>query len=52
GEKVFETTDPKIGWDGNFHQNPCAAGVYTYIIKATGNEGKQISLSGSLHLIR
>ena len=52
GEKVFETTDPKIGWDGNFHQNPCAAGVYTYIIKATGNVGKQISLSGSLHLLR
>lgn len=30
GEKVFETQDPKTGWDGTFRGNPMPAGVYLY----------------------
>lgn len=30
GEKVFETDDPSLGWDGTFRGTQCPAGVYVY----------------------
>lgn len=32
GEKVFETNDPLISWDGTFEGRPQEMGVYVYII--------------------
>ena len=32
GNKVFETTDPHVGWDGNVNGQPAEEGVYIYFI--------------------
>lgn len=52
GEKVFESSNQSVGWDGTFKgvmQNP---GVFTYMFKATYLDEKEISLKGSITLIR
>ncbi|MBI2966653.1 MAG: gliding motility-associated C-terminal domain-containing protein [Bacteroidetes bacterium] len=33
GEKVFETSDQKTGWDGAFRGKPCNPDVYVYYLK-------------------
>ncbi|MGI6291254.1 MAG: gliding motility-associated C-terminal domain-containing protein [Bacteroidales bacterium] len=35
GEKVFETYDINIGWDGTFRGKDCSPGVYVYYLEAT-----------------
>jgi gliding motility-associated-like protein len=55
GNKVYETTSAtgNIAWDGkNFQGNECAAGVYFYIIIATGKDGKEYSNKGNVTLMR
>jgi gliding motility-associated-like protein len=55
GEIIFETLDPKVGWDGTFslNGNQCQTGTYTYVIVfgTTANEEKQI-VSGHVNIIR
>lgn len=36
GEVVFETTNPKQQWDGNYAGNPVEQGVYVYQVFASG----------------
>ncbi|MBT7827719.1 MAG: T9SS type B sorting domain-containing protein [Bacteroidetes bacterium] len=52
GEKVYESYDAAECWDGSFRGNACPAGGYTYLVKAVGNDNNDISITGSLHLIR
>lgn len=52
GEIVFESSDPEIGWDGNYNGTTCPMGVYVYVIQALGKDGNIINKSGSLTLIR
>lgn len=33
GQKIFETNDPNIGWDGTFQGNPMAPGMFVYVIR-------------------
>jgi gliding motility-associated-like protein len=47
GEMVFKSTDRKIGWDGFYKGKPQPAGVYAYMLNATGKKYK-----GSVTLIR
>lgn len=51
GNKLFEWTDPAQGWDGNFQGKPVSPGVYFYIIKATGSEGKAYTKRGDINLL-
>lgn len=33
GEKIFETNDTKVGWDGTYKGNKCQQDVYVYLIR-------------------
>lgn len=49
GRKVYESTDPAVGWDGDGH----APGVYFYYIYAEGyNDGEVHKKEGAVHLIK
>ena len=52
GEKIFESSNQQVGWDGTFKgelQNP---GVYTYYVSVEYLDGKVIDRKGSVTLIR
>lgn len=51
GVKLFSTTNPAEGWDGKYGGKVVPAGVYFYIIKARGADGKDYSLSGDINVI-
>ncbi|MBL7920313.1 MAG: gliding motility-associated C-terminal domain-containing protein [Bacteroidia bacterium] len=52
GQEVFRSTDPSLGWDGNFKGQPSITGVYAYVItyKNIYNESKM--LKGNVTLVR
>lgn len=52
GEKVFESTDPDIGWDGTFKGAPAATAVYVYYLEALMLNDKKIIKKGDVTLIR
>ncbi|MFC2175664.1 gliding motility-associated C-terminal domain-containing protein, partial [Bacteroidota bacterium] len=52
GQKVFETTDPALGWDGTFGGNEARQGVYAYFIRFIAANGEKHTKSGSITLIR
>jgi gliding motility-associated-like protein len=52
GEKVFETTDFKVGWDGSYKGKPALAGVYTYQLTITFKSTVVEQVKGNLNLIR
>lgn len=51
GIKVFSFNDPSKGWDGKYRGRLVDPGVYYYVIKARGTDGKDYSLSGSINII-
>lgn len=52
GQKVFETMDQKVGWDGTFDGKPCQAGVYDYYFKGTCIDQQKLELKGNITLVR
>ncbi len=52
GVKVAELTDPSMGWDGKHNGKLVPAGVYYYIIKAKGADGKDYDLNGDINIIK
>jgi gliding motility-associated-like protein len=52
GEKVFETTNQSIGWDGNYKGKPLPSGVYIYVMRWTHINGSSNENKGSISLIR
>jgi len=52
GQKVFETTDLKEGWDGTYKGKECPNGVYDYYFKGTCIEGEMLEKRGNVMLIR
>ncbi|MEI7801956.1 MAG: gliding motility-associated C-terminal domain-containing protein [Bacteroidota bacterium] len=52
GELVFETTNPKRGWDGKFKGDPCALGVFVYYVEVEFLDGTSQSTKGNVTLIR
>ena len=51
GKKIITLTDPSQGWDGKMGGKPVPAGVYYYVIKATGADGKKYDLSGDINIV-
>ncbi len=52
GEKVFESTDIQIGWDGTFRGVPAQEGVYVYYLEGEIEEGGSITKKGDITLVR
>lgn len=52
GTKMATLTDPSQGWDGKYKGKIVPAGVYYYVIKAEGSDGKDYSLSGDINIIK
>ena len=52
GIKVAELTDPSQGWDGKHNGKFVPSGVYYYVIKAEGSDGKKYNLSGDINIIK
>ena len=51
GAKVFETSDPKEGWNGKYDGEPAPAGAYLVKIQFRGNKAIQERTS-TLRLLR
>ena len=52
GEKVFETTNPKECWDGDYKGKPLNTGVFVYYMKTTLINGTEVSKQGNISLVR
>lgn len=52
GNKVFETNDPDLGWDGSRQGDRCQSGVYMYLIHFPQPDGGVEIVSGDVTLIR
>jgi gliding motility-associated-like protein len=52
GEKVFETNDPLIGWDGIYKNKPAEPGVYVYDVYAIYWDNEPVKTKGSVTLAR
>jgi gliding motility-associated-like protein len=52
GEKVFETDDQKVGWDGTYKDEQLNTGVFVYRLEGKTFDGKGFSAKGNITLIR
>lgn len=52
GEKVFDSDDIEIGWDGTFRDKPAAAGSYSYYIQVVCENQLTYFSKGNITLIR
>ncbi|NNC94111.1 MAG: T9SS type B sorting domain-containing protein [Chitinophagales bacterium] len=52
GEKVFETSDQHISWDGSYRGELMNPGVYTIVAKLEFLDGSTEAYKGSVNLIR
>lgn len=52
GEKVFETSDQKLGWDGTFNGELMNTAVFVYRLEGTTFDGNPYSQKGNITLIR
>lgn len=52
GEKVFETSDQNICWDGTYKGKLMNTASFVYYLKATLVNGEEISKKGNISLIR
>lgn len=52
GIKVAEFNDPSQGWDGKHNGKYVPAGVYYYVIKAEGADGRTYDLKGDINIIK
>lgn len=51
GVKLCSFTNPADGWDGKYGGKVVPAGVYYYVIKAKGTDGKNYNLSGDINVV-
>ena len=52
GQKMITITDKNQGWDGRFKGSAQPVGVYVYVLRATTTDGRQLSMKGSITLVR
>jgi gliding motility-associated-like protein len=52
GEKVFETTDKNIGWDGIYKGKAADVGVFGWYLKVKCYDGNERFKKGNVTLIR
>lgn len=52
GEKVFETTNQNIGWDGTFNGRDCDPAVFVWYVEALCEGGDKFFKKGNVTIIR
>lgn len=52
GEKVFETNDKNVGWNGKYKGKPMDPAVFVYYLKVTCLDKMQFEKKGNITLIR
>ncbi len=52
GEKVFETEDQNIGWDGTFRNKPVSPDVFVYYLEGICLDDQDFFMKGNITLIR
>ena len=52
GERVFQTTDITIGWDGVWRGVPCENAVFSYVLTGTLLDGSEFSKKGNVSLVK
>ena len=52
GEKVFETEDPKLCWDGTYRNEPLNDGAFLFKLEVVLTSGKVIQKKGNITLLR
>jgi gliding motility-associated-like protein len=52
GEKIFETTDKALGWDGTFRGKAMDTGVFIYAVDGITIEKKPFTKKGNITLLR
>jgi len=52
GQKLFESTNQSLGWDGTFKGKNLDPGVYVYYLEITFTNAEKITLHGDVTLIR
>lgn len=52
GEKVYDSYDPNLGWDGTYKTQQQPPGCYAYYVTITSESGFTAHAKGSLTLIR
>ncbi len=52
GTQIYHFNDPAGGWDGKYKGKYVAPGVYYYVIKAKGADGKNYKRSGDINILR
>ena len=52
GEKVFDTYDKKVGWDGIYKGRPADVGVFGWYLKVKCYDGTETFKKGNVTLIR
>lgn len=52
GQVVFESRDPRKGWNGQINGKPAVVGVYAYRLRAFDETGRLYETSGTLTLVK
>ncbi len=52
GEKVFESTDENVGWDGTYKGKPMNSDVFMYTVDGFLSNGKEAKKKGNVTLLR
>ncbi|MDR1459677.1 MAG: gliding motility-associated C-terminal domain-containing protein, partial [Bacteroidales bacterium] len=52
GEKLFQTKDKDVGWDGTFRGKQCMPGIYVFYLDAVCIGGERYLLKGNVTLMR
>lgn len=52
GQMVFESSDPRIGWDGTYKGNLQPMDAYAYVVNLEFTDGTKASKTGSVTLLR
>ncbi|NTW32023.1 MAG: gliding motility-associated C-terminal domain-containing protein [Bacteroidetes bacterium] len=52
GEKVFETTDEKTGWDGTYKGKELSKATFVYYVKVTYWDGNMSEKKGNVTLVK
>ena len=51
GRQLAHLTDPSQGWDGKRGVKTVGPGVYFYVIRAKGTDGKKYNLKGNINVV-